>query len=203
LFPFDCGNKKNLKKMARDGPSRERAGWPAERLPSPGRSTAMKTSLPFLLCAAALLPACGGESADRAKLPPEELANRIEDLAVGKVEEEKSPRMAFLQEEDIGPEFRDRPSCRLHRGNRLLLIVVEGRGLARIDGRAVPLDIAAPVGPTGGFFTGEGVTVSIGRTGRFPAEAESYGRDWTAGATIGGSADKPIEKLDASWVCTR
>jgi hypothetical protein len=163
----------------------------------------MKNSLPLLVGVAAFLASCGSETADTPQLPPEELANRIDELAVGKVEETKAPRMALLRQADIGPEFRDRPSCRLHRGDGILLIVVEGRGLARIDGRAVPLAISAPVGPTGGFFTGEGVTISVGRTGQFPAEAESYGRDWPAGATIGGSTDKPIEKLDASWVCTR
>jgi hypothetical protein len=172
------------------------------RIPS-GVRPPMKSSLSILVGVAALVSSCGSEPADTAQLPPEDLANRIDELAVGKVEKTKAPRMTFLRAADIGPEFRDRPSCRLHRGDRILLIVVEGRGLARIDGRVVPLAISAPVGPTGGFFTGEGVTISVGRTGQFPAEAESYGRDWTAGATIGGSTDKPIEKLDASWVCIR
>ena len=117
----------------------------------------------LLLLVPLLLPACGGaQEDDRPRANSvEELENRLEKLADRTTEEiEPAPRLAALKEADLGAEFRANPGCRLHRDGRLLLVVNAAGAVARIDGRRVPLAVSGPVGPTGGFFTAPGVTVS-------------------------------------------
>jgi tRNA(Ile)-lysidine synthase len=106
----------------------------------------------------------------------EELENRLDALADRTTEEiEPPPRLANLKEADLGPELRANPACRLHRNGRLLLVVNAAGAVARIDGKRVPLAVTGPVGPTGGFLTGPGVTVSVGRTEPSGNDAAEYG----------------------------
>jgi hypothetical protein len=159
----------------------------------------------FLLLAL-LLFACGGpEEDDRARANSvEELENRLEKLADRTSEEiEPAPRLANLQEADLGPELRSNPSCRLHRDGRLLLVVNAAGAVARIDGRRVPLTLSGPVGPTGGFLTAPGITVSVGRTEPTGNDAAEYGMGWPARATVGGDKERPLEKREATWICVR
>lgn len=150
------------------------------------------------------LSACGRADAPGADVDPASLVNGIEAAGREPDEDEAPPRqIAVLREADLGPEFRNRPSCRLHRDGRLLVVVVEGSAVARIDGRPVRLAISGPVGPTGAFLSGEGVTISVGREGQYSNAAESFSGDWPAGATIGGSSDKRIEKIEGRWTCVR
>ncbi|HEX8514016.1 MAG TPA: hypothetical protein VF688_13035 [Allosphingosinicella sp.] len=163
-------------------------------------------SRPFPLLALILLAACGGaEEDDRPRANSvEELENRLEKLAVGAAEEtERAPRMSNLKNADLGPELRANPSCRLHRDGRLLVVVNAAGAVARIDGRRVPLAVSGPVGPTGGFFTAPGVTVSVGREGASGNDAAEYGFGWPARATVGGDKARPLEKLEATWICVR
>ncbi|HEX8307393.1 MAG TPA: hypothetical protein VF645_03125 [Allosphingosinicella sp.] len=161
--------------------------------------------LPFLL-ACLLLAGCGApEEDDRPRANSvEELENRLEKLADRTSEEiEPAARMSNLKESDLGPELRSNPACRLHRGGRLLLVVNAAGGVARIDGRRVALSVSGPVGPTGGFLTAPGITVSVGRTEPGGDEAAQYGMGWPARATVGGDGDRPLEKLEATWICVR
>lgn len=161
---------------------------------------------PLILLAAFLLPACGGpEEDDRPRANSvEELENRLEKLANRTSEEiEPAPRLSNLKEADLGPELRADPACRLHRGGRLLLVVNAAGAVARIDGRRVKLAVSGPVGPTGGFFTAPGVTVSVGRTEPGGAGPAEYGRGWPARATVGGNEERPLEKQEATWICVR
>jgi hypothetical protein len=160
-----------------------------------------------LFAAFLLLAGCGAaEEDDRPRANSvEELENRLEKLADGTSDEiEPAPRMANLQESDLGPEFRSNPACRLHRGGRLLLVVNAAGGVARIDGRRVALALSGPVGPTGGFLTAPGITISVGRTEPGGGDdAAQYGLGWPARATVGGDKDRPLEKLEATWICVR
>jgi hypothetical protein len=160
----------------------------------------------FPIALSLLLAACGGPGEDdrpRAN-SVEELENRLDKLADRTSEEiEPEPRMSNLKQADLGPELRSDPACRLHRDGRLLLVVNASGAVARIDGRPVPLAVSGPVGPTGGFFTGAGVTVSVGRTEPTGNEAAEYGRGWPARATVGGDKERPLEKLEATWTCVR
>ena len=152
------------------------------------------------------LAACGPEeevTEPRAN-SVEELHDRLAKLSNRMTEDIEPPqRLAYLREADLDPEWRSRPSCRLHQQGRLLLVVNAAGALARIDGRRVQLAVAAPVGPTGGFFTAPGVTASVGRVAPFAANAGDPVRGWPARVTIGGDKERPIEKHDAGWICTR
>lgn len=163
-------------------------------------------SRPFLLLAPLLLAACGGaEEDDRPRANSvEELENRLEKLADRTSEEiEPAPRMSNLKAADLGPELRSNPACRLHRDGRLLLVVNAAGAVARIDGRRVPLAVSGPIGPTGGFFTAPGVTVSVGRTEPSGNDAAEYGMGWPARATVGGDKERPLEKREATWICVK
>lgn len=160
----------------------------------------------FLLLAPLLLAACGEpEGDDRPRANSlDELENRLEKLSNRTSEEiEPAPRLAVLKKSDLGPELRSNPACRLHRDRRLLLVVNAAGAVARIDGRRVPLTVTGPVGPTGGFFTGPGVTLSVGRTEPSGNDAAEYGMGWPARVTIGGDKERPIEKQEATWICVR
>jgi hypothetical protein len=160
----------------------------------------------FPLLALILLAACGGaQEDDRARANSvEELENRLEKLADRTSEEiEPAARLTTLRESDLGPELRSNPACRLHQSGRLLVVVNAAGAVARIDGRRVPLAVSGPVGPTGGFFTAPGVTVSVGRTEPSGNDAAEYGMGWPARATVGGDNDRPLEKLEATWICVR
>jgi hypothetical protein len=156
--------------------------------------------------AAFLLVACGSQEdgAVAQANSVEELSNRLDKLADRTREDIEPPdRLGDLRRADVGPEFRAGPACRLQRDGRIVLVVNEAGAVARIDGRRVALAVSGPVGPTGGFFTAPGVTVSVGRVKPLVAEAESYARSWPARVTIGGDRERPLEKHEASWTCTR
>jgi hypothetical protein len=163
-------------------------------------------SRPLLILLALLAAACGGlEEDDRPRANSvEELENRLEKLADRTSEEiEPAPRMSNLKEADLGPELRSNPACRLHRDGRLLLVVKAAGGVARIDGRRVGLALSGPVGPTGGFLTAPGITVSVGRTEPTGNDAAEYGQGWPARVTVGGDVERPLEKREATWICVR
>ena len=161
----------------------------------------------LFLLASLLLAACGDaeEEDDRPRAnSADELENRLEKLADRTSEEiEPAPRMSNLKQTDVGPELRSNPACRLHRDGRLLLVVNAAGAVARIDGRRVALAVSGPVGPTGGFLTAPGVTVSVGRVGPSGNDAAEYGMGWPARATVGGDGERPLEKLEATWICVR
>ena len=164
----------------------------------------MLRALPLLV--PLLLTACGSQEdgAVAQANSVEELENRLEKLANRTSEEiEPAPRLSNLKAADLGPELRADPACRLHRGGRLLLVVNAAGAVARIDGRRVKLAVSGPVGPTGGFFTAPGVTVSVGRTEPGGAGPAEYGRGWPARATVGGDEERPLEKQEATWICVR
>lgn len=153
-----------------------------------------------------LLAACGGgeDGAEPRANSQEELENRLDKLADRTSEDIEPPdRLGDLLQSDLGPELRAGPACRLLRDGRLILIVNRAGAVARIDGRRVPLAVSGPVGPTGAFLNAPGVTFSVGRRDPPVAGAEEYGREWRARVTIGGDKERPIEKHEASWICSR
>ena len=134
----------------------------------------------------------------------EELSNRLDKLSDRTSEDiEPPPRLGVLRAEEIAAPLGAGPACSLHKDGRSYLVVSDAGALARIDGRRVALAVSGPVGPTGGFFTAPGVTVSIGRIRPTAAGADEYGRGWPARVTIGGDRERPIEKHEAIWTCRR
>ena len=154
---------------------------------------------PPLFLAALALAACAQEEGGT-DLPPDVLVNRLEALSEAKSSSGPAPnRLGVLAEADIPGDFRRGPSCRLHQHDRLLLVAAAPGAVAQIDGRPARLRVSGPVGPTGGFFAAQGVTISVGRND--PPEAK--GPSTRASVTVGGHPMTPMEKLDGSWVCTR
>ena len=158
-----------------------------------------RLSLAALLLAAS---ACGsGGADDEPKLPPDQLEKVIANLAVLKEEEppKPPPRLGVLTDAEVPPELSSGGSCRFYLQDRLLAIAGQAGALAKIEGRPRRLVIQGPVGPSGGFFAADKVTVSVGR--RAPAGAD--GPSAAAGITVGGDPARPVEKYEGSWVCTR
>jgi hypothetical protein len=158
--------------------------------------------LPVLALTAA---SCGSEGADEPAGNPsaDELHNRIENVAFvpsDKEAEKAVPRrLGVLQEEALPPEYRAGRSCRLTEGANLVLIAAAPGAVAKIDGRAMRMKIAGPVGPSGGFFEAPGATISVGLK---PLEGAAVGAPTTrAGVTVGGDDAKPIQSHEASWIC--
>lgn len=153
------------------------------------------------LLALLLVPgACGGGAEDEPKLPPDQLEKAIENLAVLKEEKVKPPpRLGVLAEAEVPPELVSGGACRFYLQDRLLAVAGATGALAKIDGKPRGLIIQGPVGPSGGFFAADRVTVSVGR--RAPVGAA--GPTTAAGITVGGDPARPVEKHEGSWVCTR
>lgn len=153
-----------------------------------------------------LLVACGGreDGAEPRANSQEELENRLDKLADRTSEDIEPPdRLDDLLQADLSPELRAEPACRLRRNGRLILTVNSAGAVARVDGRRAPLAVSGPVGPTGAFLNAPGVTFSVGRLDPPTFGADEYGREWRARVTIGGDKERPIEKHEASWICTR
>ena len=162
----------------------------------------MRAAFPLLCLAAA---ACGGQKAEDAPaLPPDQLANTIEELHVAKSPDEpQAPphRMGFLADADVPAEYRAGRACRLEQNGRLALIASTPGAIARIGGRIVRLATAGPVGPSGAYFEAPGLTISIGRRAAVAPGSEQANMRWPAGVTIGGDPKRPLEKLSADWGC--
>jgi hypothetical protein len=160
----------------------------------------------FLIVASLLLTACGGsaEDAEPQANSVEELSNRLDKLADRTQEDIEPPdRLGFLEPTDLDSRLGADPACRLHKDARLYLVVNAAGAVARSDGGRVPLAVSGPVGPTGGFFTAPGLTVSVGRTKPSGDDSAEYGMGWPARVTIGGDMERPLEKHEATWICVR
>ena len=155
------------------------------------------------LAAALLIAGCQSENDEgQSQLSADELANRIEVLAVAKTDEEMMPqRLGTIAPGEVGLRFRGRPFCRLERNGRTLLIARGNVALVRVDAQLRVLGAGGPVLSSGGFFTGPGVTISVGRRGGVASRADAPGIAWPASVTVGGADKVPLQKLDAEWRC--
>src|SRR5687767_5553232 len=87
-----------------------------------------------VLLAGLLLAGCQSEDDAQPLLPPDELANRIEVLRTATTEEEMIPRrLGRLAPAEVAPRFRGRPSCRLEKDGRTLLVARGPAAVAKID----------------------------------------------------------------------
>jgi hypothetical protein len=156
-----------------------------------------------LLLALLLAAGCSSEKPVQEK-SAEELRREIEAVATPPTLKKEAPRfrLAPISAAEVQAYAGDRPACVLLLGDRMLFVTNGNQGLARIDGQLRRLIASGPVGPTGGFFSIPGATVSIGRIGHYAAGAEAYVPAWTVAVAVGGSEGKPGE-FDAGWTCRR
>jgi len=158
-----------------------------------------------LIGAAALLLLAGCGRAERPPPPPmssDRLASTIEKLRQSKPSEPRvESRLAPLAEGEVGARFKAPPLCRLTRDGALVLVARGGEALVRTGGRPAILAFGGPVNPEGGFFTGPGLSVSVGRHAPVATPAEAPGIGWPVGVTVGGDDKLPLEKFDGVWTC--
>jgi hypothetical protein len=136
-------------------------------------------------------------------MPADQLAaaiERVREVKKGK-EDEPPSRLSGMAEGEVGARFKAPPLCRLTREDQLILVARGGEALVRADGKPTLLAFGGPVTPEGGFFTGPGLSVSVGRHAPVATPAEGPGIGWPVGVTVGGSPKLPPEKLDAVWTC--
>jgi hypothetical protein len=151
-----------------------------------------------------LILAVGGcraeEQQQTSKLPADALYNSIEEAREAKPVVKADPRrLGVLAPGDIPEDLRHGSACRLVQGDRLLLHAAASGAVARIDGRPLRLRIAGPVGPSGGFFNGSGVTISVGR--QVAPVGEGYEPPAPATASISNTRDAGIQHVNAMWAC--
>ncbi|MEA3002142.1 MAG: hypothetical protein QOH81_930 [Sphingomonadales bacterium] len=161
----------------------------------------VKRAWPALL-ALALTAGCRQAAEDEPAVPPDQLANAIEQVRVEKKATPPPPpkRLGFLLPADLA-QLSGEPLCTLRHSDRILLVAGTVRALARIDGRPVFLDVAGPMDATAAFFRAPGAKISIARHGIVAAAADAPGIAWPAGVTVGGLDNVEDQKLDARWSC--
>jgi hypothetical protein len=144
---------------------------------------------------------CRRSEQDQPVLPPDQLANAIENVRVEKKVVPSPPkRLAFLLLADlarVGAGVR----CTLSQNGRTLLVAGGARALARVDGHPLFLDAAGAIDASAAFFKAPGVTISIGRHDVVAPQADAPGIAWPVGVTVGGMLNVEDEKIDARWSC--
>ena len=163
--------------------------------PRPCRAGAL-----LLLLAVATAGCRSEEESKTSNLPADMLYNSIESAREAKPARQDAPkRLGVLAPADLPADLREGPACRLMQGERLLLHAASGGAVARIDGRPQRLRIAGPVGPSGGYFAGRGVTISVGR--QVPPVGEGYEPPAPATASVGNASDSRVEQVAGMWAC--
>lgn len=160
-------------------------------------------SLFGVAAAALLLGGCRREEKAPPPLPPDRLAGIIENVRQAKpgAAPAQERRLAPIAEGEVAARFKAPPLCRLTRDGQLILVARGGQAVARPGGKLTILAFGGPVNPEGGFFTGPGISVSVGRHAPVATPAEAPGLAWPVGVTVGGAAKLPIEKFDGVWTC--
>jgi len=162
-----------------------------------------------ILCAGALTPlalaaflaSCGRAPGDQPVVPPDQLANAIEDVRQLKEAPPPPPRrIAFLTAADLAG-ITGGNACILRQRDRPLLVAGTARAVARIDGRRVLLDLAGPMDASAAFFRGPRATVSIGRHATVAPQADAPGIAWPVGGTVGAVPQGEDQKIEATWAC--
>ncbi|MDB5692359.1 MAG: hypothetical protein JWO81_1422 [Alphaproteobacteria bacterium] len=161
----------------------------------------MKRGWPALL-ALALAPSCHHADPNQPAIPPDQLANAVEQARVDKQPAPPPPprRLGYLLPADLA-QLSGAPVCTLRLGDRPLLVAGTARALARIDGRATFLDVAGPMDAAAAFFRAPRATISIGRGIPVAPAADAPGTIWPVGVTVGGLPDIEDQKINASWSC--
>ncbi|WP_106639125.1 hypothetical protein [Allosphingosinicella vermicomposti] len=163
----------------------------------------------LLIASTLVLTACGGSGEEeRGALNVEDraLANRIEDLAAlekneaeAAVPEPASP-LEPISYEDVAKELKPGAGCDLSVDGRFLLVAVTGDAIVKTRGRIVHLKQDGSPAETGGFFRGEGLSVSVGRIGADRIIVDETAR-WPAEAAVRRAGDEKPVTIAGTWRC--
>ena len=159
-----------------------------------------------VLALCVLAAGCGADEEEKTDLPAAELFNTIESAReLAPAAGPPAPaRLGILSQAELPADLRSGPICRLFNGDRLLLVVGRKGAVARIDRRLQRLTVAGPIGPSGGFLTAPGVTISIGRQAAPPTTVPGAVAPATAsigGGAQGGEGADAIQRVAGSWQC--
>ena len=149
-----------------------------------------------------LLAACGDRGDPTEGKSAEQLRREIEAVATAKPLPEDEPppfRLRPLRVSEVRQYLSDRPGCVLVYQDRVFFATGGSDGLARIDGRPVWLAASGPVSTSGGFFTAEGATMSIGRVSQYAGRAEAYVPGWRVDVAVGGAKDILPQRFVGKW----
>jgi len=148
-----------------------------------------------------LTASCRRAADDQPVVPPDQLANAIENVRQLKEVPPPPPkRLAFLTPADLA-SVTGAVACTLRQGDRPLLVAGTARALARVDGRRMLLNLAGSMDASAAFFRGPRVTISIGRHNTVAPQADVPGIAWPVGVTVGDMPQVDDQKLNATWAC--
>jgi hypothetical protein len=142
-----------------------------------------------LLALALPLAGCGGEEKPLNEAEAARSIERVATAAPAKKPDHR-PALAPLSAAEVG-ELRPGARCAFSVGEQLVFVAVPGDAMAKVNGRLVRFTTAGPLGPTGGYFVGEGYTLSVGRTkngGRIAVSDHSR-------------TERPVREHRGSWGC--
>jgi hypothetical protein len=151
-----------------------------------------------------LLAACGEAGDPTAGKTDEQLRREIEAVAVPKPDPKDLPppfRLRPLKVGEVRQFVSGQPACTLLYRGRIFFATNGNRAIANVDGGTRQLLATGPVGPTGGFFSVEGATISIGRIAQFAGGAEAYVPAWPVDVAVGGAAEIQPQRFEAGWTC--
>ena len=151
-----------------------------------------------------LAAGCGQRGDPTEGKSPEQLRREIEAVATpAPLAKDKPPpfRLRALKVGEVRQYIADRPACLLVYRDRIVFATSGKDGIARMDGRRMWLAASGPIATTGGFFTAEGATISIGRVGQYAGGAEAYVPGWRVDVAVGGAKDILPQRFEGRWSC--
>jgi hypothetical protein len=108
-------------------------------------------------------------------------------------------RLQPLTPADLANEGLAPPSCDFSRDGHMLLAVTAEDAIARVGGTLRHFTHSSQAGQTGGFFEDRQVSVSVGRVGAAPPEANAG--SWPARITVTNRRAEAQIELDGYWSC--
>lgn len=147
--------------------------------------------------------ACAEETQPAQEKSAEQLMREIEAVAELKPEVKESDlpiTLVPLKRIDLD-QLGQGPRCFVFRGEKIYFASAGGNGVLRLNGRVTHVAAGGPVGPTGGFFRGGDVRVSVGRTGGYAGRAADYVPGWLADVAVRAHRDGMAQYAEARWTC--
>ncbi len=152
-----------------------------------------------LLPGLSLLAACGGGGGSTNEPVTENQIERVSTPKVEKHDPSATARLQPLRAADVA-EAGQSPGCHFNSEGRMLVASVGATAVVRIQDQPRRLASSAPLGPTGGFFSGGELSVSIGRTSEASAAAAQAG-SWPARITVTNRRTEAQQEMRGVWTC--
>jgi hypothetical protein len=155
-----------------------------------------------LLLLAASLSGCGDGEAPLNNLQAAEAIENVSEAREAPPKGPPPPALIEIPAAEVQRELRPGAGCDFSQGGQLLFVTVAGDSFARVNGLPVHLAASGPVGPTGGFFTSERFSLSIGRLAD-AGTASGETTSWPARLVLTDrrTDGNPVLRLQGEWRC--